>query len=235
MNTIDLLDKLNLPTKIGLEGSDALLNKKTIMDAYLSAASLQFNRPAIYPEPTLGWNMGIPSLNQLSFNMGKCPAVDLFKMMGSDVTSTTGHSEYSADSKAMVDLAKFQDLAPVGALVNNCSREILSNENMNFDNTYNEADSFTTLEADYKQEPKRASKGKGKKKVEVSDINETIAKERRRLLTKLDSCEDTRVVLHKREKNAKRNPKVSADNYRGSKYWGVSKNKSKWQVCFLCF
>ena len=41
MNSIDLIDKLKLPSLIGLEGEEALMSQKTIMDAYLSAASYE--------------------------------------------------------------------------------------------------------------------------------------------------------------------------------------------------
>lgn len=54
MNTIDLLDKLNLPSKLGLSDEDALFNKKTIMDAYLSAASLQFSKQFLVGETQYG-------------------------------------------------------------------------------------------------------------------------------------------------------------------------------------
>ena len=74
------------------------------------------------------------------------------------------------------------------------------------------------------------NKQKNKKDGKKSDINQLIVDERRRLTKKLDSCEDDRIVFKRRVKNSQKDPKISADTYRGSRYWGVSKNKSKWQV-----
>lgn len=90
MNTIDLLDKLNLPTKIGLEGEDALFNKKTIMDAYLSAATSHFNRPLF--QSNFAFDMSsteraydsLFTPNQVSADLPKQASFDLFKMMGPD-------------------------------------------------------------------------------------------------------------------------------------------------------
>jgi hypothetical protein len=91
-----------------------------------------------------------------------------------------------------------------------------------------ESESYTKHEAEQVAIVK--SSLKGKKKIDKDNIGEFIAEERRRLMKKIDTCDFGRIVFKRRVKNSKKDPKISADNYRGSRFWGVSKNKSKWQV-----
>lgn len=91
-----------------------------------------------------------------------------------------------------------------------------------------ESESYTKHEAE--QVAVAKSSLKGKKKIDKDNIGEFIAEERRRLMKKIDACDLDRIVFKRRVKNSKKDPKISADNYRGSRFWGVSKNKSKWQV-----
>ena len=62
------------------------------------------------------------------------------------------------------------------------------------------------------------------------DAAEFIKEERRKLLVRLEKSEDDRIVFHKRSKKLRKNAKHDDVNYRGSRFWGVSKNKAKWQV-----
>jgi hypothetical protein len=80
------------------------------------------------------------------------------------------------------------------------------------------------------EQAKKTAPKIGRKKSQKANINEIISEERRRLIRKLESSTSERIVFQKRFKNSKKDPKISADNYRGSRFWGVSKNKSKWQV-----
>jgi len=233
MNSIDLLDKLNLPAKLGLEGEDALFSKKTIMDAYLSAASLQFNRQFFSNESIYnnGINDGGFSLNQMCMDLPKAPSVDLFKMLGSD-SVTTDNSEEGTDTKIVLDLMKMNDM---NSYCNHMMPEVVQDKSQEVsqsqDQIDTESESYTKLETEHKKHS--AKKGKAKRG-DKSDINSIIQEERRRLCKKLDSCSEDRVVFKRRVKNAKKN-QANAENYRGSKYWGVSKNKSKWQVSVYLF
>lgn len=230
MNTIDLLDKLNLPGRIGLEGDDALFSKQVIMDAYLSAASLQFNRQLFGLDSTQSCLMdgrshdATQSLNGLSADLPKASAnIDLFKAYTPETRPTTDSFE-SNDTKVVVDLMKvnnpLEDFYESKANIFNCQEGSSQGET--------ESESYTKLEAE--QEKLNKTSRKGKKKVDKSNIGEFIAEERRRLMKKLEACDLDRIVYKRRIKNSKKDPKISADNYRGSRFWGVSKNKSKWQV-----
>jgi hypothetical protein len=225
MNTIDLLDKLNLPSQLGLDGDNALFSKKTIMDAYLSAASLQFNKQFMSGDNLYSTNNGFYD-NSMNMDLPKTSSVDLFKMLGADNVSTVNDDD-STDTKIVLDLMKMSDLNqhtdPIMTADLVISPKVQSDSHDLIDT---ESESYTKLEADHKKVS--AKKGKGKKG-DKSDINVTINEERRRLLKKLDSCEDDRTVFKRRVKNSKKN-QVNAENYRGSRFWGVSKNKSKWQV-----
>lgn len=50
------------------------------------------------------------------------------------------------------------------------------------------------------------------------------------IIQKLEQATDDEVVFEKRLKKLRKNAKHGEDCYRGSRFWGVSKNKSKWQV-----
>ena len=62
-------------------------------------------------------------------------------------------------------------------------------------------------------------------KSEKANIGEFIENQRRRLLKKLEACKDTKIIFKKRIKYSKKDPKISEENFRGSSFWGVSKNK----------
>lgn len=62
------------------------------------------------------------------------------------------------------------------------------------------------------------------------DANAFMREERRKLLMKLEKSTDDRVIFQKRAKKLRKNAKHDDENYRGSRYWGVSRNKSKYQV-----
>lgn len=233
MNTIDLLDKLNLPSKIGLEGEDALFNKKTIMDAYLSAASLQFNRQ-LFGMDSLCTGVvndrssdSLLTLNHLAGDMPKpSGSFDLFKMYTGDAANSSTEVNFN-DTKVVLDLMKIRDYPLTDMYDNN--KGIFHSQEASNSQSETELESYTKLETDHvdAQKPKKT---RGKKKNDKLDINEFVSDERRRLLKKLESCEEERTIFKRRVKNNKKDPKISADNYRGSRFWGVSKNKSKWQV-----
>lgn len=235
MNTIDLLDKLNLPVKIGLEGDEALFNRMTIMDAYLSAAALQQNK---YNSSinSYGWNsydrtqdnLFVQPQSQLDF--GGISQFDLFKQIGTDGRPVD--QEDSNDTKIALDLSKFKDLWQIEADDRKQKVSKGQDDSKGHDQIDTESDSFNRYEYDFKQYEKPEAR-KNDRKTEKAEVGSLISDERRRLIKKLDSCEDDRIVFKRREKNGKKDPKVSADTYRGSRYWGVSKNKSKWQVSFF--
>lgn len=217
MNIIHLLDKLNFPNSVGLEGEEALYNKKTIMDAYLSVASLTFNRQLLgletAPVSYVGLNSISAELPKLSSNF------DLFEKF------TPSHDQ-SINNKCMMQASGMLDMqnfepAPIAAPVESKTNAQESSSQVDTD-----LDSYTKAEEE--ASPKQAKKGK--RKTENLDIQEFIKDMRRRLLAKLDSCNTDKLVFKKRVKSLRKNAKVGAKNYRGSRYWGVSKNKSKWQV-----
>jgi len=227
MNTIDLLDKLNLPKKIGLDYDDALLNQKTIMDAYLSAASLQFHRQLFTNDNMFGWGNydgGCLSLNQFCSDLAKQSSVDLFRMLGSERVITENKFEDETETKIVLDLKKIaeqnMDLPTVSNMMQMKCQEVSQSQEL----ADTESESYTKLEIEHNKKAERKGKGKN------SDISKFVNEQRRRLLKKLDSCEDNRIIFKMRLKNSKKDLTKSADNYRGSRYWGVSKNKSKWQV-----
>jgi hypothetical protein len=234
MNTIDLLDKLNLPTRIGLEGDEALFNQQVIMDAYLSAASVNTNRQLLGGDGSANASDarsfdGMFNLNSASPEMPKGNMnIDLFKAYGQDTQEAVCDSDLN-DTRIVVDLMKLKDY-PLADLYEAKTNILQCQEGSSQGET--ESESYTKLEAELNRATQKPSR-KGKKKVDKSNISEFVAEERRRLMKKLDSCEMDRTVYKRRVKNNKKDPKVSADNYRGSKYWGVSKNKSKWQVCLV--
>ena len=223
MNTIDLLDKLNLPSKLGLAGDEALFNKKTIMDAYLSAASLQFNTQFMAGDNQYCYD------NQFyagQMDMPKASSVDLFKMLGSDSASTVNNDE-STDTKIVLDLMKMGDLSPqADPMMADLVSDIHKKHSDSQDLIDTESESYTKLENEHKKTTQKKAKGR---KGDKADIKFTINEERRRLIEKLENCDDDRIVFKRRVKTAKKT-QANAENYRGSKYWGVSKNKSKWQV-----
>lgn len=108
MNSIDLLEKLNLPNRIGLEGDDALFNKQVIMDAYLSAASLQFNRQLFGMDNTKNMLDGksqdtMFTLNSLSAELPRISAnIDLFRAYPQE-TSELNEDFESNDTKIILD------------------------------------------------------------------------------------------------------------------------------------
>lgn len=213
MNTINLLDKLELPVKIGLDGEDLLFHKKTIMDAYLSAASLEFNRQLFGLDNTAA-SMSFLDLKEA----GGVPALpqefDLFTLFTPEIDSSATVPKID-NLKTPYDLANVGQMKPLTQLCQDGSSQ-----------GDTEIDSSTKIEKAEKVAPKPK---RGKRKVEKVNIEEFVADERRRLLKKLESGMN-RIIFKRRIKNTKRDPKVSVHNYRGSKYWGVSKNKSKWQV-----
>ena len=62
------------------------------------------------------------------------------------------------------------------------------------------------------------------------DANAFMREERRKLLLKLDKSTEDKLIFKQRTKKLRKNAKHDDEKYRGSRYWGVSKNKSKWQV-----
>lgn len=234
MNSIDLLDKLNLPIRIGLVGNEALFNQKTIMDAYLSAASIQLNKQLFGLDSSCTWlgngranNENIFSLNQISSDLPKMSSsFDLFKMLDAKSPAFEDNDDI-IETKVVLDLMKIKDYPLTD--VHDSGRNILQYQEVSNSQNETESESYTKLEQEMHirdSSPQR----KGKKKVDRSDINHLVSEERRRLLKKLQACENTRMIFKRRVKNSKKDPKISADTYRGSRFWGVSKNKSKWQV-----
>ena len=63
-----------------------------------------------------------------------------------------------------------------------------------------------------------------------NDPNEFMKEERRKLLLKLQNSQDDKVIFTKRSKKLRKNAKHDDESYRGSRYWGVSRNKCKYQV-----
>lgn len=233
MNTIDLLDKLDLPVKIGLEGSNALFNRMTIMDAYLSAASLHCTKQKMHSESSFSWNYSRETSDFLfsqpqPLDAGRTAPFDLFKMVGKDSVAV-GQDTEDGSSRVALDLLKLKDLGQFNLDEQRQLKGKCQDDSKGPDQNETESESYTKLELETKMEQTSKSKKTGKK-ISKSDINQLIMDERRRLLKKLDSCETDRIVFKRRIKNSQKDPAMSADTYRGSRYWGVSKNKSKWQV-----
>ena len=147
-------------------------------------------------------------------------------MFGEDI-SPVSEELPSGETKFVVDLYKLQesslDTASEGDhRVHSFGRAVAEKVETESD--------ICSKEASERPRKARKSAASAKKKSAKGNVNEFIAEERRRLIKKLNSCDGDRVVFQKRVKSSQKDPKVTADNYRGSKFWGVSKNKSKWQV-----
>mmetsp|Transcript_20264 Transcript_20264/g.19941 ORF Transcript_20264/g.19941 Transcript_20264/m.19941 type:complete len:276 (-) Transcript_20264:85-912(-) len=216
MNTINLLNKLELPMKIGQDGQNLLYQKKTIMEAYLSASSLEFNRQLFGIDNSTEKMSLLFSKENIVAEATLSPDFDLFQRFTPEIDYSMKMPNFS-DLTPVFNLSKSDDVKPLAQI----NLEGASQEDT-------ELDSYTKIENKYEEEKKQKSK-KGKRKVEKNNIEEFVAEERRRLLKKLETGEN-RIIFKRRVKNIKKDPKISAYNYRGSKYWGVSKNKSKWQV-----
>eukprot|EP00343_Euplotes_focardii_P001299 CAMPEP_0205803656 /NCGR_PEP_ID=MMETSP0205-20121125/6392_1 /ASSEMBLY_ACC=CAM_ASM_000278 /TAXON_ID=36767 /ORGANISM="Euplotes focardii, Strain TN1" /LENGTH=276 /DNA_ID=CAMNT_0053072117 /DNA_START=17 /DNA_END=847 /DNA_ORIENTATION=+ len=217
MNIIHLLDKLNFPTTLGLEGEEELYNKKTIMDSYLSAASLQFNRQLFGLEPTSITTK--ISLNKVSADLPKLSSsFDLFQRFSPAIDESINNKCYK-EAEVMQDINKFE-VAPI------VLAKPMKEHQESCSQSDTDLDSYTKIE---ETSPKKLSK-KGKRKTENFDIGEFMSDMRRRLMAKLETCTEGKTVFQKRVKSLRKNAKIEAKNYRGSRYWGVSKNKSKWQV-----
>jgi hypothetical protein len=225
MNTIDLLDKLNFASIIGLQGDQALQSQKIIMDAYLSAVSAQPCKKTFGQDTaiTIGVNAEV-SLNQLSADIVKPNmSFNLFNVFKDDLlpAETIQHTQSN-----QVMLAANNSRSSLDQLYQN-NKISTEAERSNSDHVDTESDSYTKHEM---EQAKKTAPKIGRKKSQKANINEIISEERRRLIRKLESSTSERIVFQKRFKNSKKDPKISADNYRGSRFWGVSKNKSKWQV-----
>ena len=219
MNTIDLLNKLNLPTMIGLENDNAIFNKTIIMDAYLSASSLRFNKQLFGVDSTQTSMMNYLSINGIGAVMPRLSSnFDLFQRYTPEIDASISQAGF-ADTRILVDFGKSIEVKDTPKLWKEGSSQIET-----------ELDSYTKIEE--KAEPKKSTR-RGKRKIDKTNIAEFVADERRRLLKKIENTDNDRIVFKKRVKNSQKNPKISAENYRGSRYWGVSKNKSKWQVSIL--
>ena len=70
----------------------------------------------------------------------------------------------------------------------------------------------------------------GSSKSQDFDAKAFMREERRKLMIRLEKSEMDRTIFKKRSKKLRKNAKHNDANYRGSRFWGVSKNKSKWQV-----
>lgn len=190
MNTIDLLDKLDLSVKIGLEGSDALLNRMTIMDAYLSAASLQCKRPKFCESP-YSWNYSgcttdfLFSQTQQTNDAGRPAPIDLFKMIGKDGVPV-GQEGDDNFSRVTLDLMKLKDLAQFDIEEQRLAKGKYQDDSKGPDQIETESESYTKLELETKLENTAMNRKTGKK-TNKSDINQLIMDERRRLLKKLYS------------------------------------------------
>lgn len=142
-------------------------------------------------------------------------------MYGGDYVSTP-NEEDCLDTKIVLDFSDLLKSASDIPLLQDAQTMKSQEVSQSQDQLDTESESYTKLE----MMQKGASKAK---KSDKSDIGTIIGEERRRLLKKLESCDDDRIVFKRRVKNNKKN-QANAENYRGSQYWGVSKNKSKWQV-----
>jgi len=189
------------------------------MDAYLSAASLQFNRQLFsLNNPNSLTDL---SLNSLSAGLPKLStSIDLFNSF----TTVEESTQKRCLNNKGTDINKFEPLPMLKSSLFKVSPQI-SQEGSSQPDT--ELDSYTKMEE--KVAPKVPGK-RGKRKIDKTNIKEFVADERRRLYRKMENCRGEKVVFNRRVKNSKKDPKISAENYRGSRYWGVSKNKSKWQV-----
>ena len=227
MNSIILLEKLYSPTNLGLENEITLLNQQTIMDAYLSAASVETNRQIL----------GIDSMPGY---VNKC-ANDLFQDLDKLVLPENFEKfdlfkKFTPEIDAQISIKKpcesnfqihFNKEISVSMEKNTQQKTVTSVAPETTIHEETELDSYTKIE------PKQIQiKETGKERIDKNNIGKFMKNERRRLLCKIKNCRDERIVFRKRTKHSKKNPNVSLENYRGSKYWGVSKNKSKWQVSF---
>ena len=169
MNTFDLLDKLNLPVKIGLEGDEAMLNRMTIMDAYLSAAALQSNRGSSVNSYSWSYNDRTPDFlfSQPQQDFGGISQFDLFKLIGADGKPVD--QEDSNDTRISLDLSKFKDLWQIESDDRKQRIGKSQDDSKGHDQVDTESDSYNRFEIDLKQEAKLDNKRTEKKTREVWD------------------------------------------------------------------
>ena len=106
MNTIDLLNKLNLPSIIGLENDNSIFNKTIIMDAYLSASSLRFNKQLFGVDSTQTSMMNYLSINGIGAVMPRLSSnFDLFQRYTPEIDASISQAGF-ADTRILVDFGK---------------------------------------------------------------------------------------------------------------------------------
>lgn len=93
-------------------------------------------------------------------------------------------------------------------------------------------DNSTEQSLDNSTTTKHSKDTKNMKEKREFDAANFMKEERKKLLQLVNSNKttDNHIIFQKRLKKLRKNAQHGAESYRGSRYWGVSKNKSKWQV-----
>jgi hypothetical protein len=191
-----------------------------LMDSFLSAHATQ---RSVYAS---GTEVALPAttLNELSLNL--C-SIDLIGKLSQQEQAAyqTMDQIFAAQSPFAINLPMIPELVeddlkfsinlteefPEGAKSTKSDDLGLSNENT-------QENSTTT---------KLSAEVVAKKE---TDPNEFIKEERRKLQVKLQNSTDDKVIFTKRSKKLRKNAKHDDESYRGSRFWGVSRNKCKYQV-----
>lgn len=92
------------------------------------------------------------------------------------------------------------------------------------------ADEIVSEMTNEKSATRETKEGSSPAKTQDFDAKAFMKEERRKLMIRLEKSDMDRIVFKKRSKKLRKNAKHNDVNYRGSRFWGVSKNKSKWQV-----
>ncbi|CAI2374765.1 unnamed protein product [Moneuplotes crassus] len=215
MNCQSLLEKLSHPLSLGLETERASSLQEIVLGAYLSASKMEITD-----------KIQVSSLGLF------CPP---FTCEVRKESNTQDPKTSDAKGACIEDKAQTQQLSQMEfdserlVLDLNCSSDPSAPKDSLKESEIIDLTSTRTVDLVPKS-PLKPRRTKKKFRVDRNNIEEFTANERRRLMKKLQSCSQEKLIFQKRIKKVKKDPKISEEDYRGSKYWGVSKNKARWQV-----
>jgi len=221
MSSLTLSAKLQLPFKLGMQQNQCAYLEQILMDSFISGAtmdkSMEYAGVSSYPQTGA-------SLNEVSRSLNSW---DLITKLNKKEEKDSASSQIYMDSmnygfqpitdQLSTDFVSYeqnvQNLQPIQIKLDTLKDEISTEQSL---------DNSTTTK--HSKEIKTPKKGKD------SDAVSFMQEERRKLIQKINKSSDDQAIFQKRVKKLRKNAQHGAESYRGSRYWGVSKNKSKWQV-----
>lgn len=221
MSTPSLSTKLQFASKLGMGHAQCAYLENILMDSFLNVYAEQRTMHS-------GRNLAAPiqTLNDLSANLSP---IDLISKMGQKEEDKAFQSMEKLFAPLQMTLC--QDSSTEIDQVSEClkftspilsetieNKIVKQDESDNVSKTNEENTITSNIAKDYTPSKKDF------------DSNHFVHDERRKLLNKLEHSTDDRIIFNKRTKKLRKNAKHDDESYRGSRFWGVSKNKSKWQV-----